>query len=79
MDPASSIIERLGGVAVVSDLTGTAYTAPYRWTYPRDRGGTDGAIPQRHHRTLLDYAARKGIPLDANDFLLPRRRERRAA
>jgi hypothetical protein len=85
MEPASSIIKKLGGEAVVSGVTETAYTAPYRWQYPRDRKGTGGLIPQRYHRTLLDYARSKGISLKAEEFLsMPSRqvaksRRRRAA
>ena len=67
--PASLIIARLGGEAVVSAITGTAYTAPYRWQAARAKGGTGGLIPQRHHRRLLDYARSKGIPLTADEFL----------
>lgn len=71
MEPARSIIERLGGEAVVSKITGTAYTAPYRWQHPRPKGGTGGVIPQRYHRGLLDYARENGIDLNAEDFLAP--------
>jgi hypothetical protein len=67
--PASRVIARLGGEAMVSAVTGTAYTAPYRWQAPRAKGGTGGLIPQRHHRRLLDYARSKGIPLTAEEFL----------
>lgn len=69
MEPARSIIERLGGEAAVSKITGTAYTAPYRWQHPRIKGGTGGMIPQRYHRGLLDYARERGIALSADDFL----------
>lgn len=69
MEPADSIIERLGGVGVVAEITGTAYTAPYRWKAPRDKRGTGGVIPWQHVRPLLDYAKKNGIPLAADDFL----------
>ena len=68
-NPASVIIARLGGEAAVSSITGTAYTAPYRWQAARTKGGTGGLIPQRHHRCLIDYAQSKGIPLSADEFL----------
>ena len=68
-NPASIIIARLGGEATVSSVTGTAYTAPYRWQAVRAKGGTGGLIPQRHHRRLIDYARAKGIPLSAEEFL----------
>ena len=67
--PASLIIARLGGEAVVSAITGTVYTAPYRGQAARAKGGTGALIPQRHHRRLLDYARSKGIPLTADEFL----------
>src|SRR5262245_4864601 len=46
MEPAATIIRRLGGAAIVAAVVGTAVTAPYRWQYPRARGGTGGVIPQ---------------------------------
>lgn len=71
MEPATTIILRLGGEDAVSRITGTASTAPYRWQYSREKGGTGGIIPQRHHRTLLDYARENSIDLKAEDFLAP--------
>jgi hypothetical protein len=71
MNPAQQIIARLGGEAQVSFITGTAYTAPYRWQASRQKGGTGGLIPQRYHRGLIDYARAKGIPLAAEEFLAP--------
>lgn len=74
MEPATTIIKKLGGERVVSKVTETAYTAPYRWQQPREKGGTDGLIPQRHHPRLLDYARDNEIPLSPADFL-PAREE----
>lgn len=83
MEPANSIIKKLGGEAAVSALLTEAavrlaqpelnlsYTAPYRWQYARDKGGTDGLIPQRYHPLLLEYARSQGIPLAAEEFLPP--------
>jgi hypothetical protein len=79
LEPALGIILRLGGFAKVREITRTSATSPYRWTYPRSRGGTGGTIPQRHHPTLISYARLRRIPLDAEEFLpSPRRRRRRA-
>lgn len=69
MEPAQSIIQKLGGPGLVSKITGTAYTAPWRWRAARERGGTGGVIPQRHHLVLLQYAQRHGIDLSPADFL----------
>jgi hypothetical protein len=69
MEPAATIIRRLGGEKHVAYVTGTAYTAPYRWQYPRERGGTGGLIPQRHHATLIACARERRIRLSADDFM----------
>ncbi len=74
MEPARTIVARLGGAAAVAQVAGTALTAPYRWQYSRARGGTGGRIPQRHHRALLGFARAQGIALSADD-LLPRNDE----
>jgi hypothetical protein len=71
MNPARRIIRRLGGPAAVAAIVGTAITAPYRWQHPRERGGTGGIIPQRHHRALLAFARTHAIRLSADDFLPP--------
>jgi hypothetical protein len=68
MEPAKSIIKKLGGEAEVSRITGTALTAPYRWQHARSKGGTDGRIPQKHISVLLNHARNAGIDLTLNDF-----------
>lgn len=69
MEPAATIIKLLGGEGKVSEITGRGLTAPYKWQYPIDRGGTGGLIPQRLHVKLLDYARAHGIELSPADFL----------
>lgn len=69
MEPARTIIARLGGPGAICSALGLAYTAPYRWTYAREKGGTGGLIPQRHHPALLQMARGLGIQLDPADFL----------
>jgi hypothetical protein len=68
MEPARSIIRKLGGEAVVSQITKTAITAPYRWQHERERGGTGGKIPGRHIPALLAYAREREIPLASDEF-----------
>lgn len=69
MEPAATIIEKLGGHRAVSEALGVAYTAPYRWTYPRERGGTDGRVPAKYHRSLLNLAAEAGVALSPADLV----------
>ena len=68
MEPAKSIIKKLGGEKVVSQITGTSYTAPYRWQHPVAKGGTGGAIPQKHIPALMAHARQVQVALDASEF-----------
>jgi hypothetical protein len=69
MEPAASIIRKLGGEKFAATVLGTAYTAPSRWQHPRQKGGTGGLIPQRHHLALLAHARQRQVRLSAEDFL----------
>jgi hypothetical protein len=71
MEPAKSIIAKLGGEAKVAEITGTASTAPYRWQHSREKGGTGGRIPQKHINALLAYAREHGIALLPGEFFAP--------
>lgn len=71
MEPAKSIIERMGGEAVVAAITGTALSTPYGWQKPKREGGTGGWIPQKYHHALLEFAKEKRKRLKQSDFLLP--------
>jgi hypothetical protein len=68
LEPARTIIEKLGGVEVVAKITGKDESRVYRWMYSTARGGTNGAIPSELIFGLLDYAAAKGIKLRPTDF-----------
>lgn len=40
-----------------------------RWTYPRDRGGTDGMVPLKAQFDLLRAARNEGVNLTPEDFI----------
>lgn len=67
LEPAKSVIAKIG-IKQVSEVTGTHITRVYRWMYTKERGGTNGVIPNAAARALLAYAAEKGIDLSAADF-----------
>lgn len=69
MEPAASIIDRLGGPTRVAEIVGVHRTRVSNWKRARAVGGTDGRIPQNYHRTLLSFAQQNQIPLQASDFL----------
>jgi hypothetical protein len=66
--PAETIIEKFGGPAKVAVVLGLDVSRIYRWTYPEERGGTGGLIPQKHHLKLLEAARAEGIAITAIDF-----------
>lgn len=69
MDPAKSILDRLG-VENVARVTGKHISRVYRWTYPTGaREGTGGVIPHADAIKLLAYAREEGIALDESDFM----------
>lgn len=68
LEPAKSIISRLGGLTVVQSVTGASRTRVYRWTQPKENGGTGGLIPLGHAPKLLEYAKANRIKISADDF-----------
>lgn len=69
LDPAKSIIAKIGGVDVVASVTGKHISRVYRWMYPKERGGTGGLIPQVEAIKLLSHARSNSIDLDAEEIL----------
>jgi len=69
LEPAANIIRRLGGPIAVAKVTNVNITAPYRWQAPRDRGGTGGIIPYKHHAALLRHARKLGVKIRPVQFL----------
>ena len=68
MTIAGRIIEKCGGVSRTAELVGRSKSWVYRWTYPKDKGGTGGSVPRSAQEALLD-AARKGkVQISPADF-----------
>lgn len=69
LNPAKSVIEKIGGAETASRVTGKHISRVYRWTYPASRGGTGGVVPHDDAIKLLDYARENSITLTADDFM----------
>lgn len=65
---AETIVKKCGGAKVVSDWLRVDISRVYRWTYPKNKGGSDGVIPARRQADLLRKARENGIELDPSDF-----------
>lgn len=69
LEPAASIVRRFGGEAAVSEITGTAFTAPYRWQYAREKGGTNGRIPRKPLAALIAHGREHGVVITPEEML----------
>lgn len=68
MEPATRIIELLGGPTRVAEIVGVHRTRVSNWKRPRDAGGTGGVIPHWHVAKLLKAAHESGVDLEPQDF-----------
>jgi len=62
MEPAQSIIEKLGGPAAVAEIARVHRTRPYGWL-------KTGIIPLRHIPKLVAAAKARRIKLSTDDFM----------
>lgn len=67
---AEQVIEKCGGVQNVAEWLGLDLSTVYRFTYPRERGGTGGVIPANHQAPLLQKARDNGVDLRPDDFFV---------
>lgn len=69
MEPAASIISKLGGDTEVAKIVGVHRTRVANWKRPKTAGGTNGIIPFKHVPALIAAAKASGENLSADDFL----------
>ncbi len=67
-NPAQVIIEKFGGPNEVAAICKCDISRVHRWTYPKDKGGSDGIIPPKRQDQLLAAAPSKGIKLKRDEF-----------
>ena len=67
--PAARVIEKFGGPRDVARLIGIDPSRVYRWTYPKERGGTGGRIPQGAWKPLLQAAELVGVELSLTELM----------
>jgi len=72
LDPAHTIIERLGGLDNVAKASRASKSRVCRWRLPKIKGGTGGLIPQQRQERILDWAHKRGIDLAPADFFVKR-------
>jgi hypothetical protein len=68
LEPAYTLIERLGGKAEVAYHLDLDKSTLSRWCQPKPQG-TGGAVPRKHWRGLMAMAAAKGVELKLEDLV----------
>jgi hypothetical protein len=69
MEPAQTIISKLGGPNAVSRIAQVHRTRVSNWMRAKEAGGTGGVIPFKHVPSLLAAAKAQGVTLHVEDFL----------
>ena len=69
MEPAETVIIKLGGAQVIAEALGLSTKQVHCWSYPRERGGTGGIIPSKHQPKLLALAKRLRKKLHPSDLI----------
>ena len=77
LEPAHSIIEKLGGPAMAAEASGADVSRVRRWRLPKNpkdtkNSGTGGIIPASRHQRILDWARAHGKSLTPEDFFVGR-------
>lgn len=69
MEPAASVITKLGGVEAAARDLGVHRTRVFSWMRDANAGGTGGRIPQRHFPTILALSAARGLEITAESLI----------
>lgn len=68
LEPAATIVRKLGGVRRVAEIIDRHPMSVYRWGATKKRGGFDGMVPIKYQPTLIAAARAGGIALIPDDF-----------
>jgi len=65
---AKRIIRKFGGARRLAKLLGYEPSRVYKWTYPRDKGGTDGLVPAAVVPKIQALADLEKVSLSDSDW-----------
>ena len=68
LEPAYTLIERLGGKSAVAGELNLDKSTLSRWCQPVPNG-TGGLIPQRYWPKLIEMGKRQGVPLGVRELV----------
>lgn len=67
LEPAYTVIEKLGGKSAVADTLGLDKSTLSRWCQPRP-AGTGGVIPQRYWPQLIEMARAQRVRISLKEL-----------
>lgn len=67
-EPASTIIEYLGGVKSVSNKLGITERKVRDWRMPRENKGRNGKVPKKWHYDIITWCIEEDKPFTINHF-----------
>ena len=74
LEPARTIILKMGGAPKVAKILGIDESTVYRWVWPKQnpkkRGarGTGGLVPAERQQQIMEWSRKHGYPIHAGDF-----------
>ena len=77
MTGAEYLIDKFGkgstdpwvGIKLIADLVDRNKTSVWRWTQPKEKGGTNGRVPTSILKEILEEAERLNINIDVSKVL----------
>lgn len=69
MEPATTLIQKLGGLTAVANVTGVDVHTVKRWRQNKDQGGTDGRIPRKHIFSLHKHCLQNQVSRSLESLL----------
>ena len=70
LNPARTVVAKIGGIPAVCEVVGVDRTTVIKWMSPRSVGGTGGVIPAERARRLYQYARKHQLDLTAEEVLI---------
>lgn len=67
-EPASTVIEYLGGVKEVSKRLGINERSVRAWRVPKNKRGSNGKVPKQWHYDIITWCIEQDKPFTINHF-----------
>lgn len=66
---ATDIINLFGGAPIIASGLNLERTSVYKWTYPKNKGGSGDRVPLKWAGPIINLAKARGITLGYEDVI----------